>query len=77
MEELTPDKDELLDLAAARMPFGRFQGRKVIDLPEAYLVWFNQKGFPDGKLGRQLRMVYEIKANGIGHILDGLRNLKN
>ena len=75
MEEVSPDPDELLDLATARMPFGRFQGRRVIDLPEAYLVWFSQKGFPNGKLGRQLRMMYEINANGIGHILEGLRKL--
>ena len=75
MEEVSPDRDELIDLATARMPFGRFKGRLLIDLPEAYLVWFSQKGFPAGKLGRQLQMLYEIKANGIGHVLDGLRKL--
>jgi uncharacterized protein (DUF3820 family) len=77
MEELTPDKNELLDLITARMPFGKYQGRYISDLPEAYLVWFSKQGFPPGKLGKQLQMLYEINANGIGHILDGLRKYRN
>jgi hypothetical protein len=47
------------------MPFGKFKGRYLVDLPEPYLVWFNQKGFPDGKLGLLLRSMFEIKVNGL------------
>ena len=48
-----------------RMPFGKFEGTHLIDLPEPYLVWFKQQGFPQGKLGRQMALVYEIKLNGL------------
>lgn len=63
----------LLELAAARMPFGRYQGRRLIDLPESYLVWFAGRGFPEGALGRMLRAVYEIKLNGLEFLFDPLR----
>ena len=64
-----PDPDKLLALVTARMPFGRFQGSRLIHLPDAYLVWFAQRGFPSGLLGQQLREVYELKANGLGPLL--------
>lgn len=67
------DPQKLLDLAEARMPFGKYQGRLLIDLPEPYVVWFGQQGFPKGKLGDQLRTVYEIKANGLEYLFDPLR----
>ena len=73
MEELTPDPEFLLELAGARMPFGKHKGWLLIDLPEPYVVWFRQKGFPAGKLGRQLETVYVIKANGLEHLFDPLR----
>ena len=73
MEELTPDPDFLLELAQARMPFGKHKGWLLIDLPEPYVVWFKQKGFPHGKLGKQLETVYVIKANGLEHLFDPLR----
>ena len=73
MEELTPDPKLLLELAQAKMPFGKYAGRLLIDLPEPYVVWFRQKGFPSGKLGQQLETIYVIKANGLEHLFDRLR----
>lgn len=72
-EELTPDPEFLLELAQATMPFGKYTGRRLIDLPEPYVVWFKQKGFPGGKLGKQLETVYVIKANGLEHLFKPLR----
>ena len=64
---------ELQELAAAQMPFGRYAGVRLIDLPEPYVVWFAQQGFPEGKLGRQLRAIYEIKVNGLEYLFEPLR----
>ena len=47
------------------MPFGRYKGRRLLDLPEPYLVWFHANGFPAGKLGQQLALMCEIKLNGL------------
>jgi uncharacterized protein (DUF3820 family) len=63
--EITPDYKKLIELAHYRMPIGKFKGRYLIDLPEPYLVWFRQKGFPEGKLGVLLRSMLEIKINGL------------
>ncbi len=56
---------ELVKLANMRMPFGKYQGHLLIQLPEHYLVWYRQKGFPPGKLGEQLQLIHEIKLNGL------------
>ncbi|MGA7827936.1 MAG: DUF3820 family protein [Geobacteraceae bacterium] len=71
--ELSGDPDELLALAEMRMPFGKYQGRLLIDLPEPYVVWFAKQGFPEGRLGRMLQAVYEIKANGLEYLFTPLR----
>ena len=73
MEELFPDRAELLKLARARMPFGKFAGTLLVDLPEPYLVWFRQQGFPDGELGTMLQCIYEIKLNGLEYLFDPLK----
>lgn len=73
MSELPFDHAELLELAEMKMPFGKYAGRLLIDLPEPYVVWFAQKGFPKGKLGRFLAIVYEIKVNGLEYLFDPLR----
>ena len=65
MNEVKPDNRQLLELVNMKMPFGKYQGRTIIDLPEPYLVWFKQKGFPKGKLGNLLALCYEIKLNGL------------
>lgn len=67
------DRQQLLELAAMKMPFGKYRGRRLIDLPEAYVVWFAGQGFPQGKLGDMLRTVYEIKVNGLEYLFDPLR----
>lgn len=54
------------------MPFGKYAGRKLIHLPEPYLVWFNSNGFPEGKLGQQLALIYEIKLNGLEKVMQPL-----
>jgi len=60
-------------LVSTQMPYGKFKGRLLCDLPEPYLVWYNSKGFPKGKLGELLATIYEIKLNGLEHLLDPLR----
>jgi uncharacterized protein (DUF3820 family) len=67
-EEIRPDSEEFLKLVEARMPFGKYKGQRLVDLPEPYVVWFRQQGFPKGKLGQQLEIVYTIKANGLEHL---------
>lgn len=66
------DKNHLVKLANTRMPFGKYKNRFLVDLPEPYLVWFRQKGFPEGKLGSMLREMYEIKVNGLEGLLKPL-----
>jgi uncharacterized protein (DUF3820 family) len=65
--------DDLTELANTRMPFGKYKDRFLIDLPDAYLVWFARRGFPEGKLGRMLAAVMEIKVNGLESLLRPLR----
>jgi uncharacterized protein len=67
------NKEVLLELTHRRMPFGKYQDRLLCDLPEPYLVWFNQKGFPPGDLGRLLAAIYEIKLNGLEYLLKPLK----
>lgn len=59
------DPDFLVGLANATMPFGKYEGRLLIDLPEAYVLWFERQGFPEGLLGRRLEALLVIKANGM------------
>lgn len=62
---VAPDPQVLLDLARTRMPFGKYKGWLLVDLPEPYVVWFHKQGFPDGRLGQLLGLLYEIKVNGL------------
>jgi len=65
---IQPDKDAFIVLATTKMPFGKYKGMRLVDLPERYIVWFSQKGFPEGKLGEMLQAVYEIKLNGLEYL---------
>lgn len=66
----------LKDLVTMQMPFGKYKGRILCDLPESYLVWFHQEGFPPGKLGELIGTMYEIRLNGLEYLLKPLRNNK-
>ena len=74
---VVPDYGLLLKIAKTRMPFGKYAGRYLVDLPEPYVVWFSRKGFPPGELGRMLRSVYEIKVNGLEYLFKKIRNFEN
>ena len=73
--ELVPDPEELIKLINYKMPFGKFKGTLLIDLPEPYVVWFAGEGFPQGELGKLLGIVYTIKVNGLEKLFDPLRKL--
>jgi len=55
----------LIKLAHTKMPYGKYKGRYMIDLPEHYVVWYKTKGFPKGQIGEMLATVYELKVNGL------------
>ena len=63
----------LNQLVTLKMPYGKFKGLLLCDLPEPYLVWYKQKGMPKGNLGMLLETLYEIKLNGLEHLLKPLK----
>lgn len=65
--------EDLLLLVSRRMPFGKYQGRLLADLPGPYLAWFAREGFPPGELGRLLALMHEIDHNGLRPLLEPLR----
>ncbi len=67
------DPQMLVQLATMKMPFGKYQGRVLMDLPEDYLLWFQNKGFPEGALGQLLALMLEIQINGLEELLVPLR----
>ncbi len=73
---MQPDPQFLLTLVKMQMPFGKFKGRLLCDLPVSYLEWFNRKGFPEGKLGALLQTMFEIKSNGLEHLLEPIKKMK-
>ncbi|WP_034246815.1 DUF3820 family protein [Aquimarina atlantica] len=73
--EIQLQKDFLIKLAHAKMPFGKYKDRYLIDLPEYYIVWYHNKGFPKGLLGQQMQTVYELKLNGLEYLVRNIKNL--
>lgn len=72
---LPNQKEELKKLAFSKMPFGKYKGSYLSDIPEHYYIWFRQKGFPSGKLGQQMQAVLELKTNGLEGLLKQLRRM--
>ncbi len=68
-----PNKYFLIKLAHTKMPFGKYEGRHLIDLPEYYIVWYHNKGFPKGVLGDMLTQVYELKLNGLEYLIRDIK----
>ncbi len=72
---MTPNFDDLIKIANMKMPFGKFKGTRLVDLPEPYVVWFHSQGFPEGELGSLLAQLYEVKVNGLEHLFGPLKDL--
>ncbi|HOY22370.1 MAG TPA: DUF3820 family protein [Cellvibrio sp.] len=73
MENAHPDPAILIELANTKMPYGKYAGRVLVDLPEPYVVWLANNAMPKGRLGEQLQLLYEIKVNGLEGLLKPLR----
>lgn len=67
--KLRMENKDLLEAINQVMPYGKYKGRQLLDLPEPYLVWYHGNGFPKGKLGTQLALIYEVKLNGLEGML--------
>ncbi|MCD6527702.1 MAG: DUF3820 family protein [Desulfuromonas sp.] len=69
-----PDPHVFVALYTTRMPYGKYRGCRLVDLPEPYVVWLSGQGFPNGKLGEMLQTVHTIKVNGLEYLFDPLRD---
>ena len=69
------EQNDLVKLTRIAMPFGKYQGTLLIDLPEPYIVWFHSKGFPQGELGNLLGLLYEVKLNGLEELVRPLKEM--
>ena len=67
------NQEQLVKLAHTKMPYGKYEGRYLIDLPEYYIVWYHNKGFPKGKLGDMLETVYTLKLNGLEELVRNIQ----
>jgi len=66
-------KEQLIKLARWEMPFGKYKGNALIDLPEAYLFWFQKRSFPNGELGELMALALEIKIAGADSLVRPLK----
>lgn len=74
MSEFPFDPQLIKALTTTTMPYGKYAGRVIADIPEHYLVWMAREGFPKGKLGQLLALMYEIRLNGLEPLLNPLRH---
>lgn len=74
MEPVRPDSKILIEIVQTKMPYGKYKGTPICDLPAYYLEWMSSKGFPSGKMGMLLSSVYEIKTNGLQSIITMVKN---
>ncbi len=70
---LDSNQEQLIKLAHTKMPYGKYEGKHLIDLPEYYMVWIHNNRLPKGELGEQLKLIYELKLNGLEELI---RNIK-
>lgn len=68
-------KQVLIDIVQTRMPYGKYKGKLLCDIPVSYLEWMAKTGFPKNKIGNQLSTVFEIKTNGLSEIIDKLKRM--
>ncbi len=73
----TPNPQLLIQLTEMKMPFGKYKGTLLCNLPVSYLEWFSRKGFPEGKLGILIQTIYEIKLNGLEYLLEPIKKKRN
>lgn len=74
LNKLEGSKEALIELAHYKMPFGKYKGEYLIDIPEYYYTWFKQKGWPEGKLGKMMIQMHDIKINGLEEIIHQIKN---
>ena len=67
------ETDHLQLLLTREMPYGKYKGRLIADLPGQYLNWFARKGFPPGEIGKLMALMQELDHNGLSSLLDPLR----
>ena len=72
---MEPNSELLLQQVQMQMPFGKYKGTVLCNLPVSYLEWFGRKGFPPGKLGMLLQTAYEIKLNGLEYLLEPIKKM--
>lgn len=69
------NREYLVKLANTKMPFGKYKGVDLINLPEHYIVWYHDKGFPKNKIGEMLGLVYELKLNGLEYLIHEIKKM--
>lgn len=70
-------KNQLVELVNSKMPYGKYKGFYICDIPEHYLVWYKQKGFPNGNLGVLMALMFEIQLNGLEYLLKPIKESRN